>query len=393
MARRAAAARRPGVRRRGVAGDARVHPRAARHRRRAPGEQVADFEEYTRLYRESWSDPDIRWLLSTVPTTMIFDDHDVHDDWNISWQLGRGDAPGSTWWDARITGAFMSYWIYQHLGNLSPPELDAETTLPRVRGRRATPARCCGSSRGSGTASRRRAAGRSTATSATRACSCSTRARPACSPTVAAQMIDEDEWDWIVEHSVGEFDHLVIASTLPVFLPTGIHHLAVVERGAVRGPLGRSRCEPERTAAPRGRPRALGGLQPIVRAAVRLVADARARHRGGPAARLDPAARRRRAPELGQRSRAPAGSRCRVHQLVCSPYRNPLSPKERRIVAITGSRFGGRIFGALARLAGVPAPSASWRPLRDRDLRELPGRAVSRRPRRDRDAAAKPAGG
>ena len=32
-----------------------------------PGEEIADFEEYTRLYRESWSDPDIRWLLSTVP--------------------------------------------------------------------------------------------------------------------------------------------------------------------------------------------------------------------------------------------------------------------------------------------------------------------------------------
>ena len=35
---------------------------------REPGEQIADFEEYTRLYRESWSEPDIRWLLSTVPT-------------------------------------------------------------------------------------------------------------------------------------------------------------------------------------------------------------------------------------------------------------------------------------------------------------------------------------
>ena len=22
------------------------------------------------------------------------------------------------WWEERIVGAFMSYWIYQHLGNL-----------------------------------------------------------------------------------------------------------------------------------------------------------------------------------------------------------------------------------------------------------------------------------
>ena len=33
------------------------------------------------------------------------------------------------WWEERITGAFMAYWIYQHIGNLSPPELEAERTL------------------------------------------------------------------------------------------------------------------------------------------------------------------------------------------------------------------------------------------------------------------------
>src|SRR5215208_6168952 len=49
-----------------------------------PGEQIKDFEEYTRLYWDSWSDPAIRWLLSTVPSAMIFDDHDVNDDWNTS---------------------------------------------------------------------------------------------------------------------------------------------------------------------------------------------------------------------------------------------------------------------------------------------------------------------
>ena len=49
-----------------------------------PGEQVADYEEYTHLYDESWLDPEVRWLLSTVPSCMIFDDHDVIDDWNTS---------------------------------------------------------------------------------------------------------------------------------------------------------------------------------------------------------------------------------------------------------------------------------------------------------------------
>jgi phosphodiesterase/alkaline phosphatase D-like protein len=50
-----------------------------------PQGDVADFEEYTWLYREAWSDPATRWLLSTISSAMIFDDHDVHDDWNTSW--------------------------------------------------------------------------------------------------------------------------------------------------------------------------------------------------------------------------------------------------------------------------------------------------------------------
>src|SRR4029079_303329 len=93
-----------------------------------PCGEVAAFAQYTSLYTDSWSDPDIRWLLSTVPCTMVFDDHDVNDDWNISdsWVEEMRRLP---WWDDRITGAFMSYWLYQHLGNLSPPELAEETLL------------------------------------------------------------------------------------------------------------------------------------------------------------------------------------------------------------------------------------------------------------------------
>ena len=99
--------------------------RSRRDTSEPPGEEVADFEEYTRLYREAWTDPDIRWLLATVPSLMIFDDHDVIDDWNISWRWLE-DARAKPWWHARITGAFMAYWLYQHLGNLAPPELEEE---------------------------------------------------------------------------------------------------------------------------------------------------------------------------------------------------------------------------------------------------------------------------
>jgi hypothetical protein len=97
-----------------------------------PKTQVADFEEYTWLYQESWGDPEIRWLMSTVPTAMIFDDHDVHDDWNSS-RLWRQNMQATPWWQERITGALVSYWVYQHLGNLSPEELEADATYAKVR--------------------------------------------------------------------------------------------------------------------------------------------------------------------------------------------------------------------------------------------------------------------
>lgn len=97
-----------------------------------PWKQVADYEEYTYLYYESWLDPEVRWLLSTVPSCMIFDDHDVIDDWNTSasWLARMRATP---WWRERILGGLMSYWVHQHLGNLSPAELAADELYAQVR--------------------------------------------------------------------------------------------------------------------------------------------------------------------------------------------------------------------------------------------------------------------
>jgi hypothetical protein len=95
--------------------------RLNKHGQRPPDE-VVSFAEYERLYCHSWGDPEIRWLMSTVPTAMIFDDHDIRDDWNTSrpWRIEVNAKP---WWRDRIRAGLASYWVYQHLGNLSPAEL------------------------------------------------------------------------------------------------------------------------------------------------------------------------------------------------------------------------------------------------------------------------------
>ncbi|MGH3769334.1 MAG: alkaline phosphatase D family protein, partial [Pseudonocardiaceae bacterium] len=98
----------------------------------APGHEIADFTEYSRLYRDSWSDPPFRWLMSTVPTAMIFDDHDVRDDWNTS-AAWRARITAQAWWPERITGALASYWIYQHIGNLCPQQRQSDPTWCAVQ--------------------------------------------------------------------------------------------------------------------------------------------------------------------------------------------------------------------------------------------------------------------
>jgi hypothetical protein len=337
--------------------------RSRRDTEQPPGEQIADFEEYTRLYRESWSDPDIRWLFSTVPTTMIFDDHDVHDDWNISWLWVR-EMRERPWWEARITGAFMAYWIYQHLGNLSPPELAEEEMLELLKQDEDAGPRL------------RQAAHRWDRESAasrwayyrdfgdTRLLVLDSRAARVLADG-QREMIDEEEWDWIVDHSVGAFDHVIIASTLPVFMPRGIHHLQAWNEALCAGRWGKNMAalsERLRRAVDlehwpafnRSLERLCDWLRQIVRGSGDGPAPASILLLGGDVhcayvSKVD----------LRTSDRA-----CRVFQLTCSPFRNPLSPNERRIVRATASRASAIVFNALARLAGVAAPSAEWQHVR-----------------------------
>ena len=252
--------------------------RARRDVREPPGEEVADFEEYTRLYRESWSDPDIRWLLSTVPTTMIFDDHDVRDDWNISesWVAEMRSLP---WWDARITGAFMAYWLYQHIGNLSPPELAEEVLLREVREAEDAGPRLRAAARGwdREPASSRWAYYRDFGRS--RLLVIDSR-----SARVLAdgrrEMIDDEEWDWIAEHArrlirpPHRGDHT--AGICSAWNPSS----GVLERSRLRRLLGVVRGTNRRAATSGRRPGALGSLSALVRAARRSSPSGEWRPRG-----------------------------------------------------------------------------------------------------------------
>jgi hypothetical protein len=347
--------------------------RSRRDVNESPGEEVADFEEYTRLYRESWSDPEIRWLLSTVPSVMIFDDHDVHDDWNISWSW-VAEMRSKPWWDARITGAFMSYWVYQHIGNLSPPELAEEELLRQVQ---------ADADAGSRLREVARRWDRESAASRwafyrdfgdTRLLVVDSRAARVLGDD-QREMIDEEEWEWLIEHSLGDFDHLVIASTLPVFMAQGIHQLEAWNEAICAGSWG-------------GAPARFGEwLRRAVdlehwsafNASFERLCDWLRRVAEGAAAARPPATIVLLGGDVHNTSvswvELGRTSQTRVFQVVCSPFRNPLSSTQRRVVRLTGSKAAALVFSFLARRAQVPAPSARWdffhRPCFDNAIGEL----------------------
>ncbi|MET8678249.1 alkaline phosphatase D family protein [Streptomyces sp. NPDC004647] len=190
-----------------------------------PGDQVADFEEYTRLYYESWLDPEVRWLLSTVPSCMIFDDHDVIDDWNTS-ESWREKIRATPWWEERVLSGLMSYWVYQHLGNLSPAELATDPLFKQVRTAQdgTTLVREFAASADADPSytrwSYRRDFGR------VRLLMLDTRAGRVLEEGRRA-MLDEREWAWLREQvpadGPGAYDHLLIGTSLPWLLPPFIH--------------------------------------------------------------------------------------------------------------------------------------------------------------------------
>jgi len=191
-----------------------------------PHGEVADFEEYTWLYHESWGDPEIRWLMSTVPTAMIFDDHDVHDDWNSS-RAWRQAMQATPWWQERITGALASYWVYQHLGNLSPDELEADATYAKVRAAAGQdtapilrPFAQAADREADGAKGYRwshwRDLGRTRLVVLDSRCG-----RILDGP--ARSMLSDDELAWVEERLEGDYDHLLIGTSVPWLLSPAMY--------------------------------------------------------------------------------------------------------------------------------------------------------------------------
>ena len=337
--------------------------RARRDIRVAPYGEVANFEEYTRLYAESWGDPDIRWLMSTMPTSMIFDDHDVLDDWNTS-AAWRRDMQATDWWEERITGALMSYWVYQHLGNLSPAALEQDAMYRTVRELPDADAALRAFAR---QADREADGGPPTMWSyrrdfgPVRLLVIDSRAGRVLTEGQRS-MVGEEEFAWIERQVEGEpFDHLIIGTSVPWLLPRALHDLESFDEAI--------------TAGSRGRLAARVGEK--LRRAVDL------EHWAAFRASFDRLARLIVRVGAGVPGGSPPASICvlsgdvhhtyvseatfdesltaRVFQLTCSPFHNSIPLPMRLVFKVAWSRSAQVFSRWLARVGRVPPVTFSWR--------------------------------
>ncbi|WP_424213951.1 alkaline phosphatase D family protein [Streptomyces sp. BI20] len=325
--------------------------------REAPGAEVADYEEFTWLYDESWGDPEIRWLLSTVPSLQIFDDHDISDDWNTSaaWVAERRALP---WWRERILGGLMSYWVYQHLGNLSPAELSDDPVFREVTqapdGTEALRAFAAAADADPGAVrwSYRRDFGR------TRVVMVDTRAARVLAEGARA-MLDPAEEEWLRENAsagIGGVDHLLIGSSLPWLMPPMIHDAEAWNAALCRGVRG------ERWARIGEDLRRRSDLEhwPAFPSSFAALTDLVERVGTGPAA---PATICVLSGDVHHAYVAEpmVATDSRVFQLTCSPVHNSVHFLVNLGFRFGWSRVGRRLGRALARHGRVGRPVVSWR--------------------------------
>ena len=76
------------------------------------------FEDFALLYEYVWTqDSDVRQVLACIPTFMIFDDHEITNNWNITPQwCAMMLASGQ---EQVLVDGLIAYWVYQGWGNLT----------------------------------------------------------------------------------------------------------------------------------------------------------------------------------------------------------------------------------------------------------------------------------
>ncbi|HEU4346710.1 MAG TPA: alkaline phosphatase D family protein [Actinoplanes sp.] len=329
---------------------------------RGPDDQVVSFDEYTRLYLESWRDPEVRWLFATVPAVMIFDDHEIIDDWNTS-AAWRAEMSAKSWWRERISAGLASYWVYQHLGNMSPDQLATDkllakiTSVPDATGLLHDFGLAVDQPESAENLDQPYQWSFALDLGRTRLVVLDNRCNRILTPG-DRQILPPAEWGWFVEQSRGDFDHLVVGSSLPWLMPPAIHYAeAWNERSA-------ESANPREAAAAEQLRRLFdlehwAAFNNSFRALTEVVRAVASRAEAAPASISVLSGD----VHHSYVARADLGVPTPVHQLTCSPIHNQVPAVMKPIMRFGWSRAAARSMRRLATSAGAPKPSFSWRRL------------------------------
>jgi hypothetical protein len=292
---------------------------------------------------------------------MVIDDHDMHDDWNIS-RTWCEEMEGRSWWHERVVGGMMAYWLYQFIGNLSPRELAERRLWSQVQAAddggpelRAFMAKDDQEREG-----KRWSFYRDLGT--TRLIVLDVRTGR-CLDEGERKIVDDEEWEWIVERSTEDgFDHLLYGTSDPWLLVPTFHNLEAWNEQVCAGRWG--------SVAARLGERLRQGLdfdhwaafQTSFRQFVQLIRELGAGEHGDPPATIGVLSGDVHHAYLAEVAfPRDAEVRSTVFQGVCSPYRNALDTRERRMIRLAGSRPAAALSRGMAAAAGVEDPGIRWR--------------------------------
>jgi hypothetical protein len=325
-----------------------------------PGEEVADFEEYTRLYWESWGEPVIRWLFSTVSTAMVIDDHDMHDDWKIS-RSWLDEMRNEPWWRERVLSGLVSYWVYQHIGNLSPDRLEEEEEFKAAV--EADDAAAVlrefvewvdGDGEGKVWSFKRDIG-------ATRLIVVDDRTGRVLRED-RRSIFDDHEWDWIQGEAKGDFDHVLFATTDPWLLTPAFHYLEAWSEAVCDGVWGGRAAEIGERIRRGVDFDHWSAFGMSFNRLTSLVEELSSGRRGAPPASISVLSGDVHHAYLAEAGfPRGAGVRTPVYQAVCSPFRNALDRHEREVIRLSLTRPASAFARMLARAAGVADPAIRWR--------------------------------
>ncbi|MGU3652657.1 alkaline phosphatase D family protein [Mycolicibacterium sp. A43C] len=356
--------------------DARQRLTGRRTNKKRPPDEVVSFDEYVGLYRHTWGDPEIRWVMSTLPTAMIFDDHDIRDDWNTSaaWRVAVNKKP---WWRDRIRAGLASYWVYQHIGNLSPQQLDEDVDYQQIMsaGGDRWPLLADLADRADREVVGEKGLRFSFRWDLGRSRLLMVDSRNArILDDGSRKMLGDREFGWVQRHvndDLESLDHLILATSLPWLLPPAIGDMQTVneiaaDRSGIRGVMAEKirqaadfehwpafstsflrfseLIEAAAGRAPRG-PATVSVLSGDVHHSY----AARARFGGRP--------------DVPDDSDEPDDHEARVHQLVCSPVHNYVPFYVKPVFRLGWSSWVARRARRWARRHGAPDLPMSWRNL------------------------------